>query len=107
MEPPVSCDDIAEQQAYSKKAKDYLQTPRKPKTESSSQFEEDNEVDDEDGPYKKVDMFVKSDPLRGLSDERRLQYLEDYVSKSTKESCKLARKTGRPCSLVRTFIIRQ
>ena len=31
MEPPVSCDDIAEQQAYSKKAKGYLQTPKKPK----------------------------------------------------------------------------
>ena len=50
LEPPVSYNDTAEQQAYSQKAKDYLQTPRKPKTELP-EFDFRQEDDEDDDPF--------------------------------------------------------
>ena len=96
LEPPVSCNDLAGEQAYSQKTKDYLQTPRKPKSEPT-EFDfrqEDDEDDEEDDPFEQVDTFVKSDPLGGLSEDKRLDFVEDYLSKSSEEAVKLARKTG-------------
>ena len=93
LEPPVSCNDLADEQAYSQKTKDYLQTPRKPKTEPP-EFDFRQEDDEENDPFEKVDMFVKSDPLGGLSEDKRLDFVEDYLSKSSKEASRLARKTG-------------
>ena len=56
LEPPVSCNDLADEQAYSQKTKDCLQTPRKPKTELP-EFDfrqEDDEDDEEEDPFEKV-----------------------------------------------------
>ena len=50
LEPPVSYNDLAEQQAYSQKAKDYLQTPRKPKTELP-EFDFRQEDDEDNDPF--------------------------------------------------------
>ena len=58
---------------------------------SLSQFEEDDKEDDEDDPFEKIDIFVKRDPLGGMSVKGRLRCLEDYLSKSTEKASKLAR----------------
>ena len=73
-----------------------MQTPRKPKTElPECDFrQEDDEDNEKDGPFEKVDMFVKSDPLGGLSEDKRLDFVEDYLLKSSEEASRLARKTG-------------
>ena len=39
-------------------------------------------------------MFAKSDPLGGLSKDKHLDFVEDYLSKSSEEASRLARKTG-------------
>ena len=40
-------------------------------------------------------MFVKPDPLGGLSHEKRLQFFEDYLSTSTEEASKLAQMNSK------------
>ena len=84
-----------------------MRTPRKPKTESPDEFDfrqDNDDADNEDDPFEKLDMFVKSDPLGGLSNEKRLQFLEDYLSMLSEEASKLARKTGL---LIKTTLMGQ
>ena len=49
-------------------------------------------------------MFIKSDPLGGLSEDKHLDFVEDYLSNSTEEASRLARKTGQ---LIKTALTGQ